>query len=170
MKFKLNEMLPASFTHSVVYHSELEFVKAEAWNIAGDGDEKRSSEEKFRDALKGLSVQHAMGQLLIHRGYEVLPAPKNEKHYDLLVRGNGILDWIKVDVKGRWKKRFFEQTEWEAKYVTQSGDRILYLCIDWMPIEKCFRHTGQCWSNKLSPSQKRNGVPWVESRNFELVL
>lgn len=133
---------------------------------------QRTEEQHFYDCLRGIALQYAVKLWLCYLGYIIRDPPPDVKHYDFEVLINE--RWVKVDVKGRFSGKYFQQTEWESHAVPSRGNDVLYICIDELLAEKnqatvdSFRHTGQCWSKDLLPGE--HGRPFVPPSGFSEVI
>lgn len=141
-------------------------VLEEAQAVVKNGSKNgRSDAQRLLDATQGLALQYAVAAHLLMLGYTVSRAPNGVYHYDLVV--NGVL----VDIKGRFSGKYWQQTPWEKSEIEKTGDRVLYLCIDWFPEaphrsnDQRFQHKGQCWSDNL---EKGMYEPYV--KDFAQVL
>jgi hypothetical protein len=138
-------------------------ILAEAHEILIHGARgERSDDVRLEDSKRGLAVQYAVADHLFKQGNAVCRPEDGVYHYDLIVNG------YFVDVKCRFTGKFWQQTKYEAKKVPESGDRVLYLCIDAFPEtrpeDQRFKYMGGCWSENLSPSDY--GCPYVDQKNF----
>ncbi len=147
---KKNTTLPIDA--SVFLFLEDEHVLEEARQISIHGKKGgRSREYVATAAVPGLAVQYAVAEHLQSLGYTVEPPPPGVFHYDMIVNG------VFVDVKCRFSGKYFEQSEWEARMLETTGDRVLYFCVDALPTSFVFK--GICWSENLQPSSY--GCPYV---------
>ena len=104
--------------------------------------DRRTDEERKRDAINGIAMQWAVADILTELGYTVEKAPRGVYHWDLLVNG------IKVDVKSKYDAKWYQQTVWEEAYVTASNEEILYLLVDAIN----FKFDGEIWFKDMHVS------------------
>lgn len=143
-------------------------VLAEAKEVVTHGSRNgRPNSERHENSVQGLALQYAVAVHLLMLGNVVSRAPAGAYHYDLIVNG------YYVDVKGRFTGKYWQQTDYEAKTIEETGDRVLYLCIDCFPEtrpeENRFQYKGACWSFDL---EKGMYQPYVKtfSEIPELIL
>ena len=154
---KIGEELPGWVIQVFLQLLVDENVEKEASQIVRSGVRSgRTKAEHEESAIKGLALQYAIAEWLISLGFTVELAPPDVMHYDLIVQG------LKVDVKTRWHGKYWQQSEWEKAKIEETGDKVLYLCIDVFQDGK-LTHEGQCWSDKLQWSEF--GCPWVQTRS-----
>lgn len=125
-------------------------IEAEALDILKNGSSNgRDQVQRYIDAVQGLSLQYAVMVYLAMNGYTVSRAPRGVFHYDLVVDG------IKVDVKGRFTGKYWQQSKFEAEEIQKTGDEVLYFCVDYFSETQRpnaldrFVYHGSCWSNDL---------------------
>lgn len=112
----------------------------------------RSQQEVFENSVPSLAIEHAALEYFaktLNSKFE-WPAP-NVFHYD------GKLNGVLVDVKTRFGGRYWQQTPWEVKTIADTGDKVLYICIDLLPA--AYKFMGCIWGSDLLPSQ--HGSPYA---------
>lgn len=124
--------------------------------------EGRSPEEVEQNSIPSLAVQHAVLEYLRDSGATYAPPPAGTYQYD------GVLNGVLVDVKARFDGKYWQQTKWEAWKLNQTGERVLYLCVD-VTSDSRFIFRGCIWVENLEPSGYGN--PYVNVHNLrDLVL
>lgn len=112
----------------------------------------RTIESVEQDSVPALAIQHAVLELLALMGARYDRPAEGVFQYD------GILDGTKVDVKVRFNGKRWQQSQWEARKLKETGERVLYLCID-VTIDCVIIFKGCIWGEELEPSMY--GSPYV---------
>lgn len=105
----------------------------------------RTLEERVLNLIPSLAVEKATLAYLRTLGYIVNDPPSDTFQYD------GIVDDVLVDVKTRFDGKYWQQTPWEVSKLKQTGENVLYLCVDLMPTEE-FIFRGCTWGHELKTS------------------
>ena len=157
VRLKQGDVLPID--ERVIALMNDESVLAEADELAIHATPSgRTRDEVRANAIPALAIQRAVFEHMTACGYEVQAPPPNTFQYD------GIVNGILVDVKARLDGKFWQQTLWEKRTLEQTGERVLYLCVDVLPNGK-YIFKGAVWIENLIPSPY--GCPYVSHRTFE---
>jgi hypothetical protein len=98
-------------------------ILAEAAQIANRGKGGRNRDQVYQDSMNGLTLQYAVAQELIEKGYNLRLAPREDKSFDFEIDGT------RFDVKGIFKDsaKFFTQSSWERANALPTT---IYPCYD----------------------------------------